>query len=103
MFTSVIERTHEIGVLKAVGATDADVLKLFVLESGMVGAIGGAAGASLGLLLVFIGSLFGLPASLNFATALFGVLFAFVIGLASGYVPARMAAKLSPVDALRHE
>ena len=103
MFTSVIERTHEIGVLKSVGAKEEDILGIFLFESGAIGAIGGLIGTAVGLGVVFIGSLFGLPLYLNPAIALFGILFAFGIGLASGYIPARQAAKLSPVDALRYE
>ena len=103
MFTSVMERTREIGILKAVGATEGDILKLFVFEAGMIGAAGGAAGTAVALLLVFIGTFFGLPAAFGFEIPLFGLLFAFGVGVASGYLPARMAAKLSPVDALRYE
>ena len=58
---------------------------------------------ALGLLVVFIGSLFGLPATLNPYIALFGVFFAFVVGVLSGYFPARRAASLSPVEAFRYD
>ena len=103
MFTSVLERTHEIGVLKAVGASKADINNIFLFESGAVGAIGGLAGTAIGLSIVYIGSFFGLPASINPFIAAFCVAFAFVIGMVSGYFPARQAAELSPVEALRYE
>ncbi len=103
MFTSVFERTHEIGVLKAVGGTSGDILRIFVFEAGAVGAAGGAAGVFLGYAIALAANLFGLPTGINPWIGAFGVLFAFAIGLASGYVPARMAANLSPVDALRYE
>ncbi len=103
MFTSVMQRTREIGTLKAVGATDNEVLKIFVFEAGMIGAVGGSVGTIVALALVFIGTFFGLPASFGLAIPVFGILFAFVVGVVSGYLPARRAAKMNPVDALRYE
>ncbi len=103
MFTSVIERTHEIGVLKAVGAKRGDILKIFVIEAGALGAIGGVLGVLIGMLVAYAASAFGLPSAVDPMLMLFGTLFAFLIGIASGYVPARSAAALSPVDALRYD
>ena len=103
MFTSVIERTHEIGVLKAVGATSDDILKIFVFEAGAVGAIGGVIGTLIGMLVAYAASAFGLQTSVSPALLLFGVLFAFVIGVVSGYIPAKNAAKMTPVEALRYD
>ncbi|MFA6489149.1 MAG: ABC transporter permease [Candidatus Micrarchaeia archaeon] len=103
MFTSVFERTHEIGVLKAVGAKNGDILKIFVFEAGAVGGIGGLAGVILGYAIALSANLFGLPTGINPFIGIFGVAFAFIVGVLSGYAPARMAAKLSPVDALRYE
>lgn len=103
MFTSVIERTHEIGVLKAVGAKSSDILKIFVFEAGVVGGIGGAIGALLGFGVAYAASSFGLPVVANPLLFAFGFLFAVVIGLVSGYIPAKNAAELSPVNALRYD
>jgi putative ABC transport system permease protein len=103
MFTSVMERTREIGVLKAVGATQKDILKIFIFEAGMLGGIGGLIGTLLGLAIVYAGSLFGLPATINWGIALFGLAFAFLVGLAAGYVPAKNASALNPVDAMRYD
>jgi len=103
MFTSVIERTHEIGVLKAVGAKNGDILKIFVFEAGAVGGIGGAIGALLGVGVAYAASSFGLPVVVNPLLIVFGFSFAVVIGLVSGYIPAKNASSLSPVNALRYD
>ena len=103
MFTSVIERTQEIGVLKAVGASSGEIMKLFLFEAGALGLAGGVLGTALGLVLVFIGGYFGLPVKVDVGIAAFGVTFAFVVGLLSGYFPAQRAAKLSPVEAFRYD
>jgi len=109
MYTSVVERTKEIGVMKAVGARNRDILYIFLIESGMLGLVGGIAGAIIGLggsLLVsgvanqaLGGDLFKVAISYPL---LFGaVSFSFVVGVASGIIPAIQASKLNVVDALR--
>ncbi|MFA6489150.1 MAG: ABC transporter permease [Candidatus Micrarchaeia archaeon] len=103
MFTSVIERTHEIGVLKAVGAKNGDILKIFVFEAGAVGGIGGAIGAAIGMAVAYAASSFGFPVVVSPMLIVFGFAFAVAIGLVSGYIPARNAASLSPVNALRYD
>lgn len=103
MFTSVIERTQEIGVLKAVGASNSTILAIFLFESGALGLVGGMVGTLLGLILVYIGGLFGLPVQVDLGIALFGIAFAFCVGVLSGYFPAQRAAKLSPVEAFRYD
>lgn len=110
MFTAVLERTREIGVLKSLGATDRTVLGLFLTEAGALGALGGGAGA---LLAYGIGEAVEAAAEakgfplLQVAIdpfVLFGVLaFTFALGAFFGAVPARQAARLRPTDALRYE
>jgi len=110
MFTSVLERTKEIGVMKAVGAKNSHVWTIFLIESGLMGLVGGIVGTVLGLGLSmlassFIGKFFGIDmivvASpiLIFAT-LFG---SFALGAFAGLWPAWRASKLQVVDALRYE
>jgi putative ABC transport system permease protein len=109
MYTSVLERTREIGIMKAIGATNREVLGLFLIESGMLGLFGGIIGIALGFtigksveyiaFMVYESPLI----SADFSFWLLGgaLLFAFGVGALSGWFPARQAAKLSPVDALR--
>jgi len=108
MYTSVTERTREIGVMKAVGATRKQILGLFMIESGIVGMIGGLIGATVGIGLSYIaGILIRQSVSIPFtpyvsAELIVGsVVFSFVVGVISGTLPARKAAKKEPVEALR--
>ncbi len=111
MYTSVIERTKEIGTMKAVGARNSDVLLIFLFESGLLGLVGGAIGIGIGIGLAKgveyalsasgVGSL--LQAHLSWYLILGALAFSFVIGTLSGILPAMQAAKLKPADALRYE
>ncbi|PIY60323.1 hypothetical protein COY95_02400 [Candidatus Woesearchaeota archaeon CG_4_10_14_0_8_um_filter_47_5] len=110
MFTSVLERTNEIGVMKAIGARNNDILTIFLIESGIIGLIGGSLGIVIGEALSFgvarVAKLAGfglLRIEVNPVSVLFVLLFAFGIGMVSGAVPALRAARLRPVDALRYE
>lgn len=110
MYTSVLERTREIGLMKAVGAKNSDVLMIFLMESGILGLIGGAIGCFIGVFLSKSVELIAETQNLGILKAwvapelIIGVLaFSFIIGCLSGLLPARQAAKLKPVDALRYE
>lgn len=110
MFTSVLERRRQIGIMKAVGATNNQVLFTFLVESGLIGLGGGVIGAILGVIVAkSVGAIaalmgFGLLAvTLDFKIIGFMLLFSFTIGMLSGAIPAWQAAKLSPVEALRYE
>ena len=111
MYTSVLERTKEIGTMKAVGAKNSDILMIFLIESGLLGLVGGLIGVAIGL---------GLSkgaeyiASVHLCTNLFrastdpviilgALAFSFIIGSLSGILPAYQASRLNPVDALRYE
>jgi len=110
MYTSIRERTREIGILKAVGAKNSTITIIFLIESGIIGLVGGAGGVVLGLglskLIEFYtrsSASFYLKASISAGLVIFGLIFSFLVGCLSGFLPARSAAKLKPVDALRYE
>lgn len=109
MYTSVRERTREIGILKAVGAKNKTIVSIFLIESGIIGLIGGLGGMIPGLGLARLVQLYGqmhpvfyIEASVTPGIILFGLLFSFGLGCLSGFFPARSASKLKPVDALRY-
>ncbi|HCP15061.1 MAG TPA: peptide ABC transporter permease, partial [Peptococcaceae bacterium] len=119
MVMSIYERTREIGVMKVIGASVYDVRMMFLMEAGLIGVTGGVLGlgCSYGLSTIinhFSGGLLGggmagpgetameisvIPPWL----ALFALIFAFMIGIVAGWYPARRAAKLSPITAIRNE
>ncbi|MFH1107275.1 MAG: ABC transporter permease [Candidatus Micrarchaeota archaeon] len=103
MFTSVLERTREIGVLKAIGASDNAILEIFLLESGLIGLIGGILGSLFGLSVSLLLNTFGVPSEISWELVAGALLFSVVIGVVSGAFPARNASRLVPVDALRYE
>ena len=111
MYTSVIEKTREIGIMKAVGARNSHVMSIFLIESGLMGAIGGLIGITLGIFLgkiaeFGIGQMTGLTIleiAITPELIIGAMSFSFGIGALSGTLPARRAAKLKPVDALRYE
>ncbi len=111
MYTAVLERTREIGIMKAVGARNSNILTLFLIESGILGLIGGLIGIVLGVLLGIGASFFaGQALGTNLLKAYFpwylivgALVFSFGVGCASGALPALQASKLRPVDALRYE
>jgi putative ABC transport system permease protein len=103
MFMSVLERRREIGMLKSIGMRKNDILQIFLLESVMIGLAGGMLGLILGTLLLLLFSYIGLPAALLPEVGIGAVVFSIAVGMISGYIPARSAADLDPVEALRYE
>ena len=108
MFTSVLERTKEIGVMKSVGARNSDVLLLFTIEAGLLGFVGGLLGVLIGVVVSLgVGALAAqagfslLKIIVDPSVILIGILFSTATGMISGLFPARRAALLHPVDALR--
>jgi putative ABC transport system permease protein len=110
MFTSVLEKTKEIGIMKAIGARNKDVMTIFLMNSALIGLVGGLIGIIFGMILsgllpVIMGETGmlrgGTLVSLNSILLAIGV--SVIIGVLSGLIPAYRASKLKPVDALRYE
>jgi len=103
MFMAVLERTREIGVMKALGADNLTIMKIFIIESALIGLVGGAIGIAISVSLSFILAYFGMPSKVTLELVLFAGIFSLLVGIFSGYFPARRAAQLEAVEALRYE
>lgn len=104
MLVSVTERTREIGIMKAVGAQNTDVLQLFLVEAVVLGVLGSLAGIVLGVLGAFAATEYvGLPMTFPVEWAGIAVAVGILVGVAAGLYPAWSAAKTDPIDALRYE
>lgn len=102
MLVNIIERTNEIGIRKAIGATNLDILILFLLESITLSFIGSFIGIFLGICLsLIIGYFIGVQPIFNYFFILFLMLVSIFIGVVFGVFPAIKASKLDPVEALR--
>jgi putative ABC transport system permease protein len=115
MVMSILERTREIGIMKAIGGSDGDVRRIFLIEASAIGCLGGIAGVALGWAVgrvinfganVYIQQQGGTPGnlfSLPFWLIGGAIGFSIVISLLAGSYPAGRAAKLDPIQALRHD
>ena len=115
MVMSILERTREIGVMKAIGGSDADVRGIFLVEASAIGVIGGAAGVALGWLVgraINFGANVYIERQGGTAATLFSmpwwliagaIGFSLLVSLLAGSYPARRAARLDPIQALRHD
>jgi len=110
MYTAVLERTREIGIMKAIGSRNREIMYVFVIESGFLGLVGGALGILVGYGIAKMGGFAAKVAGLGSLQPYFPfwliagcLMFAFVVGAGSGLLPAVHASKQKPVDALRYE
>ena len=104
MLVSVSERTREIGIRKSLGAKDSVVLSQFVIEAGTISSLGGILGIVIGIAVsLLIGKLMDLTVSPTFNTIALSFGVSFAIGVLFGFLPARKAAALNPIDALRFD
>ena len=110
MLVSVTERTREIGLRKAIGATDGDILRQFLVESVILTALGGIIGIALGTVFSLLTSFIlthyldlNWSFSFPFLAVVLGIAVSAFVGLIFGIYPARQAAKKNPIEALRYE
>lgn len=102
MLVSIVERTNEIGIRKAIGATNFDILILFLLESVTLSFIGSCIGLSLGISFsLIIGTFIGVQPIFNYLFMLVLIMISIFIGVIFGVFPAVKASKLDPIEALR--
>jgi putative ABC transport system permease protein len=101
MLVSVMERTREIGLRKAVGATSGAILNQFLMESIVISSIGGAIGIGLGIAIAFVtATIFKFPFVVSLLSVVVGFVLSLIVGVLAGGIPARNAAKLDPILAL---
>ncbi len=104
MLVSVTERTREIGIRLAVGAEGRQVRTQFLVEAVVLSLVGGVVGIAVGLALAFVASIFmNIPFAPQLSVVILAFGFSALIGVIFGYFPARKAARLDPIEALRHE
>lgn len=110
MYTAVLERTQEIGIMKSIGSSNMNIMFVFIVEAGLQGLIGGVLGVFVGFVIAKLGGAMAAAAGYSslqpyfpWWLIVFCLGFAYLIGAGAGFFPAWQASKLKPVDALRYE
>lgn len=103
MLVSVTERTREIGIRKSLGATPWDIMSQFVVEAVTTSCLGGLIGILLGIVASYAAQLFGMTSVLSIPAMIISFTVSALIGIAFGYFPAKKAAALNPIEALRYD
>jgi putative ABC transport system permease protein len=103
MFVTVTERTREIGIRKAIGATRRSILLQFLCESSVIGLLGGAIGIALAVILTAVINAVLMPAAVSWPIVAVAVAVSAGVGVLAGVAPAYRGAKLDPIEALRYE
>ena len=101
MFTSILERRKEIGILKALGMSNKEIMNIFLIESGLVGGIGGMIGVLVSVVvLILVNKYMGVPIILDPVKAVVLVGFSVIVGMSAGYLPSKSSTEISPVEAM---
>ncbi|WP_406655985.1 ABC transporter permease [Methanolobus sp. ZRKC2] len=110
MFTSVLEKTKEIGIMKAIGARNEDILAIFLCNAALIGLVGGIIGIIVGItavqiIVLAVSMKLGVPFefTLSLKATIIATIVSIIVGLIAGFMPAKNASKLNPVDALRYD
>jgi len=103
MFMSVMEQTKTIGIFKSIGAKNKHIIYIFICEAAILGFIGGFLGVALSFIGSFALQVFGIPTAITIELVALGLFFSVLVGIVAGVFPARNAASISPVEALRYE